>query len=487
MKPISNIQKMIIAVAIAVAGIVLFSLPNLYAGAKSDTVTTTFVPVNFTELAKTARPGVVNIRTVKTINGGGRVFRHFFGAPHQGPQGRDPFEDFFAPFFGQGPNRQFKQRSLGSGFILDKDGYIVTNNHVIEGADEIRVRLADEKEYDAKIVGRDPNTDLALIKIDPPENSHLIPLPLGNSDDLQIGSWVVAIGSPFGLEQTVTAGIVSAKGRIIGSGPYDDFIQTDASINPGNSGGPLINMKGEVVGINTAIVASGQGIGFAIPISLAEGIVEQLKASGSVVRAWLGVAIQDLTPELSEYYGIDDGKGALVTEVYPGDPADKGGIKAKDVIVAVGDQTVSSSHELSRLIAASPVGKETDITLIRDGHKQTVEVTLAKRDDNQIAAMQGNEVTDDLGIQVSALNQDTAQRFGYPPDETGVIILAVQSDGMGDKAGLLQGDIIKEINRKPVANVPDYEKAIKQTASDHSLQMLIKRKGVGFIVVTLEK
>jgi serine protease Do len=486
MKRIKKLHKLLIALVIAVAGVALFSLPEPRASAKSDPAPM-LVPANFTELAKIARPGVVNIRTVKTVDGGDRMLRHFFGNPHRGPQGRDPFEEFFGPFFGQGPNRQFKQRSLGSGFVFDTDGYIVTNNHVIEGADEIRVKLANEKEYDAEIVGRDPNTDLALIKIDPPADSPLTPLPLGNSDDLQIGSWVVAIGSPFGLEQTVTAGIVSAKGRIIGSGPYDDFIQTDASINPGNSGGPLINMQGEVVGINTAIVASGQGIGFAIPIGLAQGIIEQLKTGGEVVRAWLGVAIQDLSPDLSEYYGIEDGKGALVTEVYPGDPADKAGIEPKDVIVAVGDDAVASSRELSRLIAASPVGKKTDINLIRDGRRQTVAVTLTKRDDDKIAAAQGKEINGALGLKVTGLSEETARRYGHGPDETGVLVVAVEPGGKADKAGLLEGDVIKEINRKPVADLADYEKVLKQTASDKTLQMLVKRSGAGFIVVRLEK
>jgi serine protease Do len=238
---------------------------------------TMMVPVNFSELAQKVRDGVVNIRTVKTMKGGGPVFRHFFG--QKNPFGdQDRFRDFFGPHNDEGPAPDFKQRSLGSGFIIDKDGYIVTNNHVIENADQIKVKLADEREFEAELVGRDPNTDLALIRIK--DASDLVALKLGDSDALSVGSWVMAVGSPFGLEQTVTAGIVSAKGRALGSGPYDDFIQTDASINPGNSGGPLLNMDGEVVGINTAIVANGQGIGFAIPVSMAQGIVKQLQAHG---------------------------------------------------------------------------------------------------------------------------------------------------------------------------------------------------------------
>ena len=240
------------------------------------------VPAGFSELAENARPAVVNIRTVKTIQGGGRVFNHFFGQPFND---KDFFRQFTNPFNRRGPSRDYKQNSLGSGFIIDRKGYIVTNYHVVDGADEILVKMYNDKEYAATVVGGDPKTDLALIKI---EAEGLVPLKLGSSDELKVGSWVVAIGSPFGLEQTVTAGIVSAKGRILGSGPYDDFIQTDASINPGNSGGPLLNLEGEVIGINTAIIKSGQGIGFAIPSDLARGIVKQLRDSGSVTRGVAG-------------------------------------------------------------------------------------------------------------------------------------------------------------------------------------------------------
>ncbi|MGD8899373.1 MAG: trypsin-like peptidase domain-containing protein, partial [Desulfobacterales bacterium] len=310
------------------------------------------VPASFSELAKQAQPGVVNVRTVKTVEGGGRVFRHFFGNPFER---RNPFDDD-GPFSDE-RQREFKQRSLGSGFIIDREGHIVTNNHVIEGADEITVRLSNDKEFDAEIVGRDPNTDLALIKIKGAKD--LVPLKMGDSDQLAVGSWVVAMGSPFGLEQTVTAGIVSAKGRVIGSGPYDDFIQTDASINPGNSGGPLLNMNGEVVGINTAIVAQGQGIGFAIPVNLAQGIIRQLEESGAVTRGWLGVGIQDLTPELAEYYGIEDKKGVLVAKVFEGDPADRAGIKANDIIIAVDGKPIKTSRELTGTIAEIPVGQKT--------------------------------------------------------------------------------------------------------------------------------
>ena len=344
------------------------------AGPTFDTADARLIPESFSELAEKVRPGVVNIRTVKTIKGGSPVFRHFFGNPFGG--NRNPFEEFFGPFQGDGPQRDFKQRSLGSGFLIDNDGFIVTNNHVIEDADQIKVILADDREFDAEVVGRDPNTDLALIRIDAAKN--LNPLEFGDSDDLKVGTWVVAVGSPFGLEQTVTAGIVSAKGRIIGSGPYDDFIQTDASINPGNSGGPLLNMNGQVVGINTAIIASGQGIGFAIPVNMAKGIIAQLKDKGEVTRGWLGVGIQDLTSELAEYYGLKTDKGVLVTQVFEGDPADKAGIQVNDIILSVDGQNVSTGRELSSMIANTPVGHQTKIELIREDQKKTVRTTRTR-------------------------------------------------------------------------------------------------------------
>jgi len=436
---------------------------------------TVMVPANFSELAKDAQPGVVNIRTVKTVKGGGRVFRHFFGNPFER---NDPFHNF-GPFSDErAPD--FKQRSLGSGFIIDREGFIVTNNHVIEGADEITVRLANEKEFDAKIVGRDPNTDLALIQIK--GASDLTPLVLGDSDKLTVGSWVVAMGSPFGLEQTVTAGIVSAKGRVIGSGPYDDFIQTDASINPGNSGGPLLNMNGEVIGINTAIVAQGQGIGFAIPVNLAQGIIQQLKEKGSVTRGWLGVGIQDLTPEIAEYYGIDQKKGVLVAQVFEGDPADKAGIKAKDIIVEVDGKSVDSSRELTATIAAIPVGKSVPITFLRGGDKKTVNVKIAKRDDSELMAKKEPESSGELGIRIAEITPETAKQFGHSETDKGVLVVGVEPGSKADEAGVRQGDLVKEVNRKPVNSVSELRSAVEK---NDKLQLLVKRPNAGFVVIKI--
>jgi serine protease Do len=305
---------------------------------------------------------------------------------------------------------------------------------------------------------------------------------MGDSEQLTVGSWVVAMGSPFGLEQTVTAGIVSAKGRVIGSGPYDDFIQTDASINPGNSGGPLLNMNGEVVGINTAIVAQGQGIGFAIPVNLAEGIIRQLKESGSVTRGWLGVGIQDLTPELAEYYGVKEKKGVLVARVFEGDPADKAGIKANDIIIAVDGQPVNTSRELTGTIANIPVGQKTPITILRDGKEKTVEVKIAKRDDSGLQARRQPETNGELGIRIAEMTPELAKRFGHSESEKGVLVVGVESGSKAAKAGLREGDLVKEVNRKPVTAVSELRAELK---NNDNIQLLVKRPNAGFVVIKI--
>jgi serine protease Do len=441
------------------------------------------IPEDFSDLAEKARPGVVNIRTVKRIEGGGPVFRHFFGNPFGH---RNPFEDFFRPFPQGGSEGDFKQQSLGSGFIIDSEGYIVTNNHVIDNADEIKVKLTNGKAFDAEVVGRDSKTDLALIKID--GSNGLKPLPLGDSNALRVGTWVLAIGSPFGLEQTVTAGIVSAKGRVIGAGLYDDFIQTDASINPGNSGGPLLNMRGEVVGINTAIMSRGggnDGVGFAIPVSLAKGIIEQLKNEGKVTRAWLGVGIQDLTPELADYYHVKEQKGALVTQVYEGDPADKAGIKTGDIILEVEGKKISSGRDLSRSIANAPVGAQIPIIILRDDKKVTVHVELTERVDSDAPVKVAAKRSNGLGIQISELKPETARRAGLPENEKGVLVTHVQPGGKGEMAGIQPGDVIKEINRKPVTTPKEVKRQIDEVKSGETFQMLIKRANAGLIALKI--
>ena len=467
-----------------VAGTFLAAGFNITQGTSaSNPSSTVMVPASFTDVAKMVSAAVVNIRAEKTVKGGGPVLRHF-----QNPFGdKDPFHDFFERFFGDTPRRDHKQRSLGSGFFINKDGYIVTNNHVIEDADKIKVKLKNGKEYDAKIVGRDAKTEIALIKVDSRRDFPTV--KLGDSDDLEIGEWVLAIGSPFGLEHTVTAGIVSAKGRVIGSGPYDDFIQTDASINPGNSGGPLINMKGKVVGINTAIFSRSGGnigIGFAIPINLASGIIKQLKASGTVTRGWLGVSIQDLTPELGEYYGVKDGKGALVGEVFKGDPADIAGIKPKDVIIEVDGDKVEDSRDLSQKIAEIPVEEKIAIKVVRAGKERTFQANITKRTESKegIALKRPVEETE-FGMAVSALTTELARRLNTSETE-GVVVVTVEEGGPADQADLQEGDIILEIDHKPVRTLEDYHSQIKKVKKGEAIPLLVKRRN-GFLALNITK
>jgi serine protease Do len=358
---------------------------------------------------------------------------------------------------------------------------------VIEDADQIKVKLGDEKEFDAQVIGRDPSTDLALLKIK--GNLEFPAVKLGDSAQMKVGQWVVAIGSPFGLERTVTAGIVSAKGRVIGSGPYDDFLQTDASINPGNSGGPLINMKGEVIGINTAIVASGQGIGFAIPINLAKNVIAQLKSGGEVTRGWLGVAIQDVNQEMADYYGIEAKKGVFVADVFKGDPADAAGIKPKDIIVEVNGQKVEATRQLTSLVAEIPVGQTAKVKVLRDGQPKTLNVKIAKRDDKKVVARSEapeKRGEDPLGLRVSALTPEIAQRFNIT-DTAGVIVTDVQSGSPAEEAGLRAGDIIKEINRKSIESVRDYTEALKKVEKNATASLFVWRKNAGFLVLKLKK
>lgn len=465
-----------VAVILALFGFTWGGGPIEARAQASGASTNQMVLPNFSALAKQVQPGVVNIRTVKTIKGGGPVFRHFFGPS-------DPRRPM--PPFGEGtPGNEQRQRSLGSGFIMDDEGFIITNNHVVEDADQIKVRLADEREFDARIIGRDSKTDLALIKID---GKDLFPLRLGNSDRLEVGSWVLAVGSPFGLEQTVTAGIVSAKGRFIGAGPYDDFIQTDASINPGNSGGPLLNMSGEVVGINTAIVAQGQGIGFAIPVNMARDIVAQLKDHGSVIRGWMGVGIQDLTPELAEYYAIKNQKGVLVTQVFPDNPADKAGIKLKDVIVAVDGKPVATGRELSAAVAGLPVGKEVPVKLFREGKELSLKVRIAERKDAEATAAEPGPDPADLGIRATDLTPETARRFGIDENEKGALVTAIQPGSKAEESGLRQGDIVKEVNRTPVQTTAELRAQLGKVKTGDTVQLLVKRGSSGFIVIKLTK
>lgn len=439
------------------------------------------VPAGFSKLAEQAKPGVVNIQTVKTLQGGGRVFKHFFGSPFGGQPG---MEDFLGPFFNQQPQNR-TERSLGSGFIIDKKGYIVTNHHVIKDADKVKVILHDNKEYDAKIIGVDPMTDLALIKI---EAKGLKPLKFGSSDEAAVGSWVVAIGSPFGLEQTVTAGIISAKGRIIGSGPYDDFIQTDASINPGNSGGPLLNLDGEVIGINTAIVKSGQGIGFAIPADMATGIIEQLTESSHVSRGWLGVAIQDVSKEMAEYYKLEPGEGVYVAKSYEENPAYEAGIRQGDVIISINGKKINSSRDLTITIANLKVDQKIKVKLIREGKEKTIPVRLGKRPD-QIADNQslGLNQYDDFGFMFKPVDNEIAQRLGYPMGIKGLIVSQIKPNTLAAQSGVRVGDLLVEINHNKIKTVADYSGALNKIQKGDTAHLLFRRGNSQVFVVRFVK
>ncbi|NPU86214.1 MAG: DegQ family serine endoprotease [Syntrophaceae bacterium] len=425
----------------------------------------------FADLAERLSPAVVNISTTKTVKSGGTGP---FGAMPQNPFGND----FYRRFFGDQPNREYRQRGLGSGFIISRDGYIFTNNHVIAGADKILVKLAGGKEYPAEIVGRDANTDIALIKIKP--NGDLPTALLGDSDKLRVGDWVLAIGNPFGLEQTVTAGIVSAKARSIGAGPYDEFIQTDASINPGNSGGPLFNLKGEVVGINTAIVAQGQGIGFAVPVNMAKEIYNDLKTKGKVTRGWLGVSVQDLTDEMAASLKITGKQGALVGDVFPGEPADRAGIKTGDLIVEVGGKAVRNTHDLLRLVATLQVGRRVALKIIRDGRERTVEATVGERKDAREIARIGKG-TERFGMTVQEITPEMARHFGMA-DKTGVVVTRVAEGSPAEEAGIQPQDIILRVNRTEIRSMKDYLQATAGVKEEDSLLFLFRRGESNFFI-----
>lgn len=447
--------------------------------AASNKVISVATPSSFADLAEKLSPAVVNINTTTTIKG-----RRGFPQGDEMPQG--PFfggEDFFRRFFGDIPEKDFKQKSLGSGFIISGDGYIFTNNHVVEKADKIRVKLANGREYDAVIKGQDANTDIALIKINPLTND--LPVVIfGDSDKMRVGEWVFAIGNPFGLEQTVTAGIVSAKGRVIGSGPYDNFIQTDASINPGNSGGPLFNLSGEVIGINTAIVAQGHGIGFAIPINTAKEMFEQLKTKGRVTRGWLGVTVQEVTPEISENLKLSEMRGALVGNVLKGEPAEKAGIKTGDIIMEIDGKKIRDTHELLRIVASLPLSKTVDLKVIRNGKEMILPIKIGERKDQKELA-QIVQPSDQLGMTVQEITPELSQYFGLS-ETGGVVITQVKEESPADDAGLKTQDIILQINKVKISSLKDYRMEISKSGQEETLLILIKRGDTSFFV-TLRK
>jgi serine protease Do len=435
------------------------------------------IPANFSDLAESVRAGVVNIQVKKTVK------NVAFGFP---AMPGTPFGDFFGPFSKGTPPQGHEQQGIGSGFVISADGYILTNNHVVEDADQIKVKTLNGKEYEGKVVGRDPKTDLALVKINGAPD--LEALKLGNSDSLKVGNWVVAIGSPFGLDQTVTAGIVSAKGRAIGSGPYDDFIQTDASINPGNSGGPLLNTAGEVVGINTAIYSQSGGnvgIGFAIPINMAKEIATQLKEQGHVTRGWLGVGIQRITPELAKSFGLKEDKGALVSEVVKGGPADKAGVETGDVIVQFDGKQIADSNDLPRMVAVTPVGKLVTVKVLRKGDVLDRQVKIGQLE-------QKEEVADvsprkSLGMSLQNLTPEIARGLGLKSDK-GVVIANVVPGSPAEEAGLRAGDVIRQVNRASVKDLENLKEMIEKAKDQETILLLVERgENTLFAAITVPK
>ncbi|GAB6059183.1 DegQ family serine endoprotease [Desulfonatronum parangueonense] len=430
----------------------------------------------FTDLAEMAAPAVVNISTVRVVTGGEDLRRFFSPFQRRGT----PFDDFFEQFerfFGdQAPTR--RTQSLGSGFIISPDGFIVTNNHVIRDATEITVNLLDnDRSYTAEVVGRDAETDLALLKIE--TERELPTLQFGDSDQARVGQWVVAIGNPFGLSHTVTAGIISAKGRIIGTGPYDDFIQTDASINPGNSGGPLLDMEGRVIGINTAIVATGQGIGFAIPSNIGNEIISHLQDHKTVQRGWLGVTIQDLDENTAKALGLPTTNGALVAEAIPGEPADRAGLRSGDVIVSVNGQDVVDSSSLLRVVAQQEPGKEVRVVAIRGGKEQNFNVTLGTRDTERLAqrdrpAPQTEDQATALGITLRPISEREAQAMGMSRPQ-GLLVSEVEANSQAARSDVRAGDIIIEANQKPVNSVDAFESILEEATERGVIMLLIRR------------
>lgn len=431
-------------------------------------VSAKYSPPDFVELAKRLKPTVVNISTEKKPKQQRRQQVRPFG---NSPFGNDPFQDFFDRFFDDQRPQSRTQKSLGSGFVISEDGYILTNNHVVDGADEIKVKFDTGKELKAELKGSDSKLDLALIKVK--SDSRLTVAAMGNSDEIEVGEWVMAIGNPFGLAETVTAGIVSAKGRVIGSGPYDDFIQTDASINPGNSGGPLFNAKGEVIGINTAIIAGGQGIGFAIPVNMAKSIVDQLKDKGRVTRGWIGVSIQPVTKELADSFGLTVEKGALVSEVISDSPAEKGGVKSGDIIISFDGKDIKEMNDLPRLVAATAAGKTVSLKVIRDGKEESLALVIDKLKDGEDDSLLDGEKKDRLGLTVKELTKELASSLRIK-ETSGVVVTDVRDDSPALNLGIQRGDIIKEINGRRIEKVLDYDKALAGIKKDKVVRLLVK-------------
>ncbi|GMR20027.1 MAG: DegQ family serine endoprotease [Gammaproteobacteria bacterium] len=444
-------------------------------------------PNHFVPIVRAASPAVVNISTSRTI---------------KQKEVRSPFQDdpFFKHFFGEEFSRRFRDRnprkryesSLGSGVIVDRRGYIITNNHVIEKADEIKVVLSDDREFEGKIIGTDPKTDLAVIKIE--DGDDLPVIPWGNSDILNVGEYVLAIGNPFGLSQTITMGIVSAVGRAnVGIADYEDFIQTDAAINPGNSGGALVNTKGELVGINTAIFSrSGgyMGIGFAVPSNMAKAVMDSLIKTGKVVRGWLGVSIQKITKDLAQQFDLKEAEGALVSETVEGGPAEKAGFKDGDVIIEFDGNDIDNPTTLRNVVARAAVGKQVKVKVIRSGKTKTLRVRIAEQPKDLFASRDekdsdgtGSEEAVLAGLEVQTLTSEIARQVGVPEATKGVVVSAVEAGSAAQRAGMRRGDVITSINRKRITSVKGFRNATKSLKKGNNILIKIRRRNGKFFIV----
>jgi serine protease Do len=438
----------------------------------------------FAQVARRTIPSVVSIVSERTVTAPRMPF-DFFG-------GRSPFDLFEAPPHPRMPERQFRQSGLGSGFLLDEQGHILTNHHVIDRASKLRVKLSDERELDAEVVGVDPPTDLAVVKLTKKPPPELKPVRFGDSDQVQIGEWVAAVGAPFGLYESVTTGIISAMGRQhTGITAYGSFLQTDAAINPGNSGGPLVNLDAEVVGINTAIFSQTggyQGVGFAIPVNLAKVIADHLIKDGKVTRGWIGVSIQSISSDMAEALGLDERAGALVGDVLPAGPAAQAGLQRGDIILSVTGEPVRDANDLMNRIALLEPESQAELGILRDKKRSTLSVRVGKREDEETRRealpRPGAEEDRALGLSLAPLSPGMRRHLGL--DERvahGVVVAKVDPAGAAAEAGLRPGDVVLELNRKPVTSADEFRTRLRQTSKDRGVLLLVHRGGSTFFTV----
>jgi len=442
----------------------------------AERITATDWRNGFVEVAKKVKPSVVAIRSERTVSvspGEGFGEDFFKGTP---------FEDFFKQH--GGPPVKRKQMGEGSGVIVDQKGFILTNNHVVAGAEKITIHLYDGRELAGTVRGTDSRTDLAVVHV---EATDLPVATLGDSDKIQVGEWAIAVGSPFGLEETVTVGVISAKGRSgLGTGNYEDFIQTDASINPGNSGGPLVNIDGDVVGINAMIIQPGQGIGFAIPINLARTIMLELIKSGKVIRPWVGIGLQDITSDLMKFFNLKEKEGALISQVYGGSPAEKAGLKVGDVVTEIDGAKIKNSQDVVREVLKKKVGQKVNFVMLREGKRLDISVTTAQMPEKIGERGPAKPAKEWFGLRVSNVTPDIAKQMGLTKTE-GVVIVGVQPNSTAQAASLKPGDIILEVNHQKIADEKDYHATMEKVKPEQGVLFLIDRGGSTFFVTLKEE